>query len=321
MRFRAQILLSALLALAAAFPAAAESFPNKPIRLVVPVPPGGTSDFMARQLAEQMARSLGQAVVVDNKPGANQTIAGLFVQRAPADGYTILLGSFAMVVNPFMMANSPYRHTDFEAVSLMAYTPNVLLAGPSAGVSTVAELLAKARAEPGKITYASTSPGGSPHLSGALFNSMAKVDTMHVPFNGAAPATTALLGGHVNLMFDNLPTALAQIRAGKVKALAVTTKARVPVVPDVPTLDEAGLRGYEVMAWFGVFAPKGTPPQVVSLLANEVRKAVSQPEVRERFQNLGAVSVGSSPAEFASTLRSEATKWEAVIREAGIKVE
>jgi tripartite-type tricarboxylate transporter receptor subunit TctC len=130
-----------------------------------------------------------------------------------------------------------------------------------------------------------------------------------------------LLGGHVNLMFDNLPTALAQIRAGKVKALAVTTKARVPVVPDVPTLDEAGLRGYEVMAWFGVFAPKGTPPQVVSLLANEVRKAVNQAEVRERFQNLGAVSVGSSPAEFASTLRSEATKWEAVIREAGIKVE
>ncbi|MDO9358038.1 MAG: tripartite tricarboxylate transporter substrate binding protein [Polaromonas sp.] len=321
MKYRYRVLAPALIALAASFPAFADTFPNKPIKLIVPVPPGGTSDFMARQLADQMSKSIGQAVIVENRPGANQTIAGLAVMRAPADGYTLLLGSFAMVVNPFMVSTVPYRYTDFDSVSLMAYTPNVLLAGPSAGAANVKDILAQAKASPGKVTYASTSPGGSPHLSGALFNSMAKVDTVHVPFNGASPAMTALLGGHVNLMFDNLPTALAQIRGGKVKALAVTTKNRVPVIADVPTLDESGLKGYEVNAWFGVFAPKGTPPQVVNLIATEVRKAVNQPDLREKFHGLGAVGVGSTPMEFASTLKSETAKWEAVIKEAGIKVE
>lgn len=325
MRPRLRLLLPALvpavLAALAAGPAAAETFPARPIKLVVPVPPGGTSDFMARLLAEQLRKSMGQPVVVENRPGANQTIAGMAVLRSPPDGYTLLLGSFAMVVNPFMVATVPYRYTDFEAVSLMAYTPNVLLAGPAAGAASVQEVLTQARAAPGRLTYASTSPGGSPHLTGALFNSQAKVNLTHVPFNGAAPAMTALLGGHVNLMFDNLPTALAQIRAGKVKALAVTTRSRVPVVPDVPTFDELGLKGFEVNAWFGIFAPKNTPPALQAQLATAVRNAVNDPEVRQKFEELGAIGVGSTPAEFRATLQAESTKWEAVIKEAGIKVE
>jgi tripartite-type tricarboxylate transporter receptor subunit TctC len=300
---------------------AATPFPDRPITLLVPTPPGGTTDTIARLLANRLGSAFGQSVVVENRSGGATTIAGQALLNQPADGHTVLLATFSTIANPYLMKSVPYTFRDFDPVSLVVNTPNVLIAGPAVTYSSLAELIADARARPGSVTFASTSNGGSPHLSGELFNSMAGVDIRHIPYPGSAPAMTSLLGGHVSVMYDNLPSALGQIQAGKVRPLAVTTSQRVPVLADVPTFAEQGYPEYEVNAWFGLLAKKGTPPAILETWHTEVRKALAAPEVQERLTSLGAIIVGNSPAEFTAYLEAEDRKWSQAIKAANIQPE
>jgi tripartite-type tricarboxylate transporter receptor subunit TctC len=320
------LLLSMVLILATPFaPAvhaqAASDWPTRPITLVVPFPPGGTTDLLARLVAREAGNRLGQNMVVENRPGAGGGIGAAAVARAQPDGYTLVMGTLGtQVTNQFIYAQMPYDSArDFAPVTLVANSPNVLLVSPKLGISTVAELLERARRTPGALNFASTSLGGSPHLSGELFNGMAKVDIRHVPYKGSAPAMTDLLGGQVQMMIDNLPSAMGQIQAGTVKALAVTTPERVPLLPNVPTVAEAGLPGYEVNAWFGLLAPAGTPDAVVSRIYSAVANAVAEPAVRRQIEALGAIPVASTPQAFSDIIRADTEKWQQVIRNAGIK--
>ncbi|WP_432260993.1 Bug family tripartite tricarboxylate transporter substrate binding protein [Cupriavidus sp. TMH.W2] len=304
---------------AAAF--AAEAFPSRPIRLVVPFTPGGTTDILARLVAQKAGEALGQSIVVDNRPGAGGNIGAEAVARSAADGYTLLMGTLGtQVTNQFIYPRMPYDSArDFVPVTLVANSPNVLLVNSTLNAKTVGELITLARREPGKINYASTSTGGSPHLSGELLNMMAGVSMQHVPYKGAAPAMTDLLAGQVNLMFDNLPSALAQIQAGKVTALAVTSVKRASVLPSVPTVRESGLPGYEVNSWFGLLAPAATPPERVRQLQQAVDKVLATPDVRKRIEQLGAEPGGDGSAAFAAQIKSDTEKWSRVIQTAGIK--
>ncbi|KUE90698.1 ABC transporter substrate-binding protein [Cupriavidus necator] len=300
---------------------AAEAFPSRPIRLVVPFTPGGTTDILARLVAQKAGEALGQQIVVDNRPGAGGNIGAEAVARSAADGYTLLMGTLGtQVTNQFIYPRMPYDSTrDFVPVTLVANSPNVLLVNSTLNARSVGELVTLARREPGKINYASTSTGGSPHLSGELLNMMAGVSMQHVSYKGAAPAMTDLLAGQVNLMFDNLPSALAQIQAGKVTALAVTSARRASVLPSVPTVRESGLPGYEVNSWFGLLAPAGTPPERVRRLQQAVDKVLATPDVRKRIEQLGAEPGGEGSAAFAAQIRSDTEKWSRVIQTAGIK--
>ncbi|PWK37762.1 tripartite-type tricarboxylate transporter receptor subunit TctC [Cupriavidus plantarum] len=302
---------------------AAETFPSKPLRLVVPFTPGGTTDILARLVAQKAGEVLGQSIVVDNRPGAGGNIGAEAVARSAPDGYTLLMGTLGtQVTNQFIYARMPYDSAkDFTPVTLVANSPNVLLINSTLKAQTIGELIALAKREPGKINYASTSTGGSPHLSGELLNMMAGTSMQHVPYKGAAPAMTDLLAGQVNLMFDNLPSALAQIQAGKVKALAVTGVRRASVLPSVPTVRESGLPGYEVNSWFGLLVPAGTPPERVRQLQQAVDKVLAMPEVRQRIEQLGAEPGGEGSAAFAKEIGSDTEKWSRVIRTAGIKAQ
>ncbi|WP_416052469.1 Bug family tripartite tricarboxylate transporter substrate binding protein [Cupriavidus basilensis] len=302
---------------------AADNYPTKPLRLVVPFTPGGTTDILARLMAQKLGEALGQTVVVDNRPGAGGNIGAEAVAKAAPDGYTLLMGTLGtQVTNQFLYARMPYDSAkDFAPVTLIANSPNVLLTNATLPVKSVAELIALARQRPGSLNYASTSTGGSPHLSGELLDSMAGVKMQHVPYKGAAPAMTDLLAGQVNLMFDNLPSALAQIQAGKVRALAVTSPQRSPILPDVPTVAESGLPGYVVNSWFGLLAPAGTPPALVARLQQTVAKVLATPEVKQRIEQLGAVPGGDSPAAFAAVIRADTEKWARVIKSAGIQAQ
>lgn len=310
------------LGVAQAGPARAEpDWPARPITLVVPFPPGGTTDLLARLVAREAGTRLGQSVVVENRPGAGGGIGAAAVARARPDGYTLLMGTVGtQATNQFLYAQMPYDSArDFAPVTLVANSPNVLLVKPQEGAATVAQLIDQARRAPGSLNYASTSLGGSPHLSGELFNSMAKVDIRHVPYKGSAPAMTDLLGGQVQLMYDNLPSAMGQIRAGALRALAVTTRARVPVLPDVPTVAESGLPGYEVNSWFGLLAPAGTPEPVVQRLQATVAAAMGDPALRRQIEELGAIPVANTPLAYAAIIRADTDKWRQVIRDAGIR--
>lgn len=310
-------------ALSAPSASAAETFPSKPLRLVVPFTPGGTTDILARLVAQKAGEVLGQSIVVDNRPGAGGNIGAEAVARSAPDGYTLLMGTLGtQVTNQFIYARMPYDSAkDFTPVTLVANSPNVLLINSTLKAQTIGELIALAKREPGKINYASTSTGGSPHLSGELLNMMAGTSMQHVPYKGAAPAMTDLLAGQVNLMFDNLPSALAQIQAGKVKALAVTGVRRASVLPSVPTVRESGLPGYEVNSWFGLLVPAGTPPERVRQLQQAVDKVLAMPEVRQRIEQLGAEPGGEGSAAFAKEIGSDTEKWSRVIRTAGIKAQ
>ncbi|MGE6496879.1 Bug family tripartite tricarboxylate transporter substrate binding protein [Cupriavidus metallidurans] len=325
--FPRQRLLAAvlpLLCIAASAPAGAtEAFPTKPIRLVVPFTPGGTTDILARLIAQKSGEVLGQSVIVDNRPGAGGNIGAEAVARATPDGYTLLMGTLGtQVTNQFIYARMPYDSAkDFAPVTLVANSPNVLLVNSTLPANSVGELIALAKREPGKINYASTSTGGSPHLSGELLNAVAGTTMQHVPYKGAAPAMTDLLAGQVNLMFDNLPSALAQIQAGKVKALAVTSIKRASVLPAVPTVRESGLPGYEVNSWFGLLAPAGTPPERVRQIQQAVDKALAMPDVRKRIEQLGAEPGGEGSAAFAAEIKADTEKWSRVIKSAGIKAQ
>ncbi|MCT9127555.1 Bug family tripartite tricarboxylate transporter substrate binding protein [Cupriavidus gilardii] len=302
---------------------AAATFPSKPIRLIVPFTPGGTTDILARLVAQKAGETLGQPMVVENRPGAGGNIGAEAAARSAADGYTLLMGTLGtQVTNQFIYPRMPYDSAkDFAPVTLVANSPNVLLVNSTLPANSIGELIALARREPGKINYASTSTGGSPHLSGELLSMMAGVRMQHVPYKGAAPAMTDLLAGQVNLMFDNLPSALAQIQGGKIKALAVTGAKRASVLPSVPTVRESGLPDYEVNSWFGLLAPAGTPPERVRQLQQAVDKVLAMPDVRKRIQELGAEPGGEGSAAFAAQIKADTDKWARVIRSAGIKAQ
>ena len=310
------------LTLAVALPALAE-FPERPIRIIVPYPPGGTSDLLARAVAPRLGERLKQTVVIENRAGAGGVIGSAVVAKSPADGYTLLLGTIATHgILPVLQKPAPYDAVkDFAPVTLVARTPNVLVANPSVSVRDVAELLALARAKPGTINFGSTSLGGSPHMSGELLKTLAQVDIVHVPYKGGGPMLIDLMGGQIPVGFDNLPSSMNHIRAGKIRALAVTTEKRWPGAPEIPTMAEAGVPGYEVWAWFGLLAPAATPKPVVELLQRHVAAILRLPEVEKMLLEQGAEPGGNSPEEFAKMIATELQKWAKVAATTGVKLE
>ncbi|HTS83721.1 MAG TPA: tripartite tricarboxylate transporter substrate binding protein [Usitatibacter sp.] len=319
------LLGAALLAAASlvSFNAACGPYPDKPIHFVVPYPAGGPLDAVARLLAQKVSDRLKQPVVVDNKPGAGGNIGADLVAKSAPDGYTLLMGAVAThAINPTLYASIPYdAQKDFIAVTQIASTPNVLVVNPSLPVHDVKEFIAYAKANPGKLNFGSGSTGSAGHLAGELFKSMAGVQMTHIPYKGAAPAMNDLIGGQIQLMFDNLASSLAQVKAGKIRALAVTTAKRTPLAPELPTIAESGLAGFDINTWFGLFVPANTPHEIVSLLHDEFVRALDQPDVREKMTAMGAEPVGSTPEQFAAYIRSEAQKYARIIKASGAKAD
>lgn len=307
----------------ASLSAEAQAFPNKPMKIIVPFPPGAATDTLARTVAQKMQEAFGQPVIVENKAGATGTIGSSMVAASPADGYTLLMATTSTHgIAPNLYKKPPYDPVkDFEPVSLVGWAPNVLAANPSLPANNVKELIALAKAQPGKLTFASSGSGSSIHLAGELFKSMAGVDMLHVPYKGAAPALADLIGGQVDIMFDTVAQSLPQIKAGRLKALAVTTAKRSTALPDVPTVSEAGLAGYEMAAWIGLLAPAGTPKDIVDKLYREVVKITRAPEVQARMTAAGVELVATTPAEFLNILATEQAKYAKVMKDAGMKQE
>lgn len=316
-------LVSAAVCGLAAGPAAAQqTFPDRPIRLVVPFAAGGSTDIVARIIAAKMSEILKQQVIVENRAGAGGNAGAAAVARAAPDGYTVLMGTVAThAINPALYTKMPYDPVkDFAPVSLLVNVPNVIVVHPSLNVKTVAELIALLKANPDKYDYASSGIGTPLHLSGALFESMAGVKMQHVPYKGAGPALLDVVAGQVKIMFDNLPSSIGQIRKGGVIGLAVTTKERSPAAPDMPTVSESGLPGYETYSWNAIFAPAGTPEAYIDILAKAGAQAVADPAVKARLADLSAVAVGSTPAELAAHVKAELAKWGPVVKASGASV-
>ncbi|MCM5570188.1 tripartite tricarboxylate transporter substrate binding protein [Burkholderiaceae bacterium FT117] len=311
----------------AAAPAAAQEWPTKPIRFVIPYPPGGPLDLVGRALAEALREPLGQPVVVENRPGAGGNLGADNVAKSAPDGYSIVMGAVAThAINPYLYAKMPYdANRDFAPITRVAMVPNVLVMNPDTakdlGIGSVADLIAYARKNPGKLNYASGGNGSAGHLAGELLKAQAKVSMVHIPYRGAAPAQLGLLAGQTDLMFDNLASAAPQIRAGKLKAFAVTTPQRSGFFAELPTVAESGLPGFDISTWFGVFAPAGTPPAIVDKLNAAFGKALGSPEIRERLAKLAAEPAPMSPADFAAFIRAEQAKYEKVVRASGARVD
>lgn len=303
--------------------AAAEVYPSKPVRLVVPYPAGGTTDIIARIVATQLSEKLKQPFVVDNRPGASGGIGSGAVARAAPDGYTLVMGNAnSHGINSALQKNLPYDAVkDFAPVTVVASTPNIIVVNPDVPARTLGDLIALAKAEPGKIDYGSTSTGGSPHMSAELLKMMAGIDISHVPYKGAAPMLTDLIGGHIQVGFDNLPSAISFVRAGKLRALAVTTKARWPGAPNIPTVAESGVPGYDVSGWFGILAPAGTPKEIVHQLQQAVAEAVKSPDVAKQLQDLGADPVANAPDVFARDIADDVLRWRKVAQTTGVKLD
>ena len=320
----AAALLGPTLALAQA------AWPTKPVRIVVPFAAGGTTDILARAIAPELQRAFGQPFVVDNKPGAGGNTAAAEVAKSAPDGYTLLMGTVGThAINAALYPKMPYDHLkDFAPITLVAGVPNVLVLNAAFaqkhGINTVADLTKAAKANPGKFNMASSGNGTSIHLSGELFKSMAGVFMVHFPYRGSGPALIDLMGGSMDLMFDNLPSALPHIKSGKLKALAVTSAKRSDALPDLPTIAEAGgplLKGYDASSWFGLVAPAGTPADIVGRLQQETAKALATPALKERLQGQGAIPGGMSSADFAAFINAETAKWAKVVKAAGAKVD
>ncbi|MCM5680451.1 tripartite tricarboxylate transporter substrate binding protein [Schlegelella sp. S2-27] len=309
----------------AAGTAAAQSadYPNRPVKWVVPFPPAGAMDVIARTLGEHMGQALGQTFVIENKPGAGGNIGVDMVAKSPADGYTMMIVANGMAVNQFLYARLSYDPVkDFTPVSLVAVVPNVLVTHAArAKVHTVPEVIAQARSRPGEVMYASAGNGTSIHLAAELFNSMAGVDMVHVPYKGSGPAVTDLIGGQVEYMFDSVTSARPHIESGKLRAIAVTTAKRSSALPGVPTIAESGLPGYELAPWFAVYMPAGTPQPVVKKINQALLDAMKLPAVQQRFAAIGAEPIGSTPQQLARHLQAEMDKWGKVIRERGIRAD
>jgi len=303
--------------------ASAQAYPTRPIRLVVPFPAAGTTDILARAAAQKLTEAFGQAVVVDNRPGAGGNIGSDLVAKSAPDGYTLLMGTVGThAINPSLYSKMPYDHIkDFVPVVLVAGVPNVLVVNPALPVNSVADLIKLAKDKPGTINFASSGSGTSIHLSGELFKTMAGVDMMHVPYKGSSPALTDLIGGQVQIMFDNLPSSLPQIKGGKLRAVAVTSMKRAPALPDVPTINESGLPGFEASSWFGILAPAGTPAPIVARINAEINKWLQSADAREKLLGQGAEAAGGTPEQFAGYIRSETEKWAKVVKASGAKVD
>jgi tripartite-type tricarboxylate transporter receptor subunit TctC len=313
---------AALAALPAHSQNTTSAWPTRPVRWVVPFPPGGAMDVIARTLSDRAARALGQPFVVENRPGAGGNIGAEAVAKSPADGYTIMITSIGMATNRALYPRLGYDPVkDFAPVSLLAVVPNVLVVRADSPAKSVRDVIALARKSPGKLTYASAGNGTSIHLAGEVFASEAGIDMLHVPYKGSGPALTDLLGGQVDMMFDSITSSGQHIQAGKLRALGVTTAKRSAAMPDVPTIAEAGVAGYEVSPWFAVFAPAGTPPAIVAKLQATLVDAMRQPETQARLAAVGAEAIGSTPAQLARHLDEELKRWEKVITERKIRID
>jgi tripartite-type tricarboxylate transporter receptor subunit TctC len=312
-----------LLLLCAGAVALAQDYPAKPIHLIVPFPPGGGNDTVARAIATQAGPALGQPIVVDNRPGAGGIVGAEAAAKAPPDGYTLFLGGVGShAVNPNLHAKLPYDAVkDFAPITLVASAPSVLVVNPSLPARSVAELTAYARANPGKLNYASNGNGSSAQLAAVLYETMAGVKMVHVPYKGLAPALNDLLGGQVQLMFNSILGVIPLIQAGRLRALAVTSRKRSALLPEVPTLAESGLAGYEAGSWYGILAPAGTPRAIVERLHAEIVAAVKAPEVSQRLAAEGAEVIGSTPEEFAAHIQAELARMREAIRAGGIRME
>jgi tripartite-type tricarboxylate transporter receptor subunit TctC len=315
--------LLAALASAAALPLCAQDYPTRPIRIIVAYTPAGATDILARAVGQKMSEAWGQPVIVDNRPGANGNIGTELAAKAAPDGYTLLMATAGTHgINP-----SLYRHLnwdavkDFTPISLVAMVPNILVVNNALPVKSVKELIAYAKANPGKLSYGSPGNGSTAHLSMELFKSMTGTQMVHVPYKGSAGVLADVMGGQIALTMDNIPPYLPQVRAGKIRALAVSPAKRTPAAPDIPTVAEAGVPGYDSGAWFGLLAPAGTPKPIVDKLTAETQRILKLPDVHERISSLGAEIVGSSSAEFGALIKSEIAKWAKVIKEAHVELQ
>jgi len=298
-----------------------QTWPSKPLRYIVPFPPGAFNDTLARTIAAELSRTLGQPMVVDNRPGGNSIIGTEAAAKSPPDGYTLFGAAL-----PFSVIQSLYKTSfdvtkDFAPITLAGISANLLVAHPSFAPNTVKELIEHARRNPGRINYGSSGNGTSVHLSMELFKSMTRTFMLHIPYKGSAPVVTDLLAGQVDVMFDNVPNVIGHVRAGKMKAIAVSTAQRSALAPEVPTVAEAGVPGYELAVWFGVLAPAGTPRDVIARLNAEIVKLLNSAEVKERFAKQGVEVRTSTPEQFGEFLRAEVARWAKVVRDAGIKAD
>lgn len=303
-------------------PALAQSYSAKPVRIVVGFPPGGATDVVARVISQKLSEALGQAVVVDNRPGAASNIGAELVAKSPKDGHTLFMGSVSTSVNPSLYKKLAYDPlTDFAPISQVAGTPFILAVHPSLPARSVKEFIALARSRPGELNYATAGSGSGSHLFAVMFGSMTRVTLVHVPYKGAAPATTATLSGETIFIFENIVTTLPLARAGRLRALAVTTATRSSAAPEIPTMAEAGVPGYDANAWFGIFAPAGTPAAIVNRLNTEIVKILKLPDTRERFLALGAEPAGGTPEQFGAFFKAEITKWAKAVKESGAQAD
>ena len=314
----------ALLALLMCSAVAAQDYPSKPVRMVVGFPPGGGTDVVARMLQPRLGELLGQPIVIDNRPGATGTVAAGHVAKSAPDGYTIMMGHVSVnAIAPSLFSNLPYDvERDFAPIGIAAAVPHIVVVHPSLSVATLKELIAYLKARPGQVTFPSAGNGSMPHLAGELFQSMAGVKLVHVPYKGSGQSMQDLLGGQHLVAFDTMPASAPHVRSGKLRALAVSSSERVSTLSDVPTAEEAGLPGYVVTTWYGVFAPAGAPPAIVKRLHAELVKAMRTPDVHEKLQGIGADgSVSKSPAEFAALVRADTARYAKIARENGLRID
>ncbi|WP_304351424.1 tripartite tricarboxylate transporter substrate binding protein [Comamonas testosteroni] len=302
--------------------AIAQSFPSKPITLIVPFPAGGTTDVLARSLGERLSRSWGQPVIVDNRPGVGATLGASMVAKSKPDGYTLLIGAVHHTIATSVYPKLNYDfQKDFAPITVIAMVPNVLVINPRVPAKNVADLVALAKSQPGKLSYGSNGNGTAQHLIGTQFTNMTGTQILHVPYKGSGPLATDLLGGQISMSFDTITPVLSHIKAGKLTALAVTTDKRSPALPDVPTLDEAGLKGFNLGTWFGVLAPAATPKDVVSKLNAEMVKIIHSPEFRQKMEEIGADPIGNSPEQMAKQIGEETQKFSKLVKEGKVAIE
>ncbi|GAB2818827.1 tripartite tricarboxylate transporter substrate binding protein [Comamonas piscis] len=324
---RRNVLAASLLGAAALLPFTSQAadpkkYPDRAVRVVVGFSAGGTTDVVARIMAKELTAELGQSFVVDNKPGAGSNIATEQVARAENDGYTLLFVAVTSAINQTLYPKVRFDlEKDFTPIALGAKVPNVLVVNPSVPVNNVQELIAYAKANPDKVSYASSGSGTSIHMAGELFKLRTGLKTQHIPYKGSSPALTDLMGGQVQFMFDNMPSAWPHVKAGKLKALAVTTTKRSPTAPDLPTMEESGIKPFDVSSWFGLIAPAGTPPEVVAKLNAAMNRAFDKPQVKEAYEKLGAVAEKNTPEQFGAFIKSEVAAWAPVVKSSGATVD
>jgi tripartite-type tricarboxylate transporter receptor subunit TctC len=320
---RSFLALASALAATASGRASAQAYPARPIRLVVPSTAGaGVTDIMARLVGQKLGESLGQQVVVDNRPGASGILGSELVAKAPNDGYTLLIANVSLIVNPYLYARMPYDPlADFMPITMVNTAPQQLVVHPSVPATTVAELVTYAKTRPGQLNYGSGGLGSTPFLAAELFKSITGIDVVHVPYKGGGPAIAELVGGQLTFMIENVPGTMPHVKSGKLRALAITSTQRSPLAPDLPTMIEAGVPGYEMDAWNAIFAPKGTPPDILARLHAELVRVLRGPEMKEQCAALGAEPIGNTPDELAAFLKADKARWGEIIQARGIKPE